>query len=36
MNNKEMEWEGTDFIFLAQDKYRRQELVNAVMKFRVP
>jgi hypothetical protein len=36
MNIKEIGWLGTDSIFLAQDIDRWQELVNAVMNFRVP
>jgi hypothetical protein len=39
-NNKidlgELELDGVDWIGLAQDRYRRRALVNAVMNLRVP
>jgi hypothetical protein len=36
MDLQEVEWEGIDWIGLAQDKDRWRALVNAVMKLRVP
>ena len=36
MHLQEMGCEGVDWIDLVQDMDRRQELVNAVMNFRVP
>jgi hypothetical protein len=36
MEHKEMGWGGTDSMALAQDRYRWQELVNAVIDFRIP
>ena len=36
MNLQEMEWGGTDWIALAQDRDKWQALVNAVMNFGVP
>jgi hypothetical protein len=35
MDLQEIEWEGTDWIDLAQNRDRWRALVNAVMKFRV-
>ena len=36
MNLQEVEWEGMEWIDLAQDKDGRRALVNAVMNFRLP
>ena len=36
MNLQEVEWEGIDWIDLAQERDRRRALVNAVMNFRLP
>jgi hypothetical protein len=36
MDLGEVEWDGINWIVLAQDRYRWRALVNAVMKFRVP
>jgi hypothetical protein len=36
MDLQEVEREGVDWIELAQDRYRCQSLVNAVMNLRVP
>jgi len=33
---QEVEWEGMDWIDLAQDRYRWRAHANAVMKLRVP
>jgi hypothetical protein len=35
MDLVELEWGGSDWIGLAQDRYRWSPLVSAVMKFRV-
>jgi hypothetical protein len=35
MDLQEMGWEGMDWIDLAQDRYKCQALVNAVINFRV-
>jgi hypothetical protein len=36
MDIQEVVWKGTDWIHLTQDMERRQALLNAVMKLRVP
>ena len=36
MNFQEVEWEGMDWIDLAQNKDRWRAFVNAVMNFGVP
>jgi hypothetical protein len=36
MNLLEIVWCGVNWIGLAQDRYRRRSLVNAVMKLRFP
>jgi hypothetical protein len=36
MNLQELGWGGMDWIALAQDRDRKQVLVNAVMNLRVP
>ena len=36
MDLQEVSWEGTDWIDLAQDRYRWRALVNAAMNLRVP
>jgi hypothetical protein len=36
IDHLEMGWGGVNWIGLAQDRYRRRALVNAVMKLRVP
>jgi hypothetical protein len=36
MNLREIEWDGTDWIELAQDRDQRRTLVNTVMNLRVP
>jgi hypothetical protein len=36
MDLKEIEWDGTDWIDLAQDRDQWRALVNAVMNLRVP
>jgi hypothetical protein len=36
MDPKEIGWENLDWINLAQDWYRRRNLVNAVMNFEIP
>jgi hypothetical protein len=36
MDIQEMGWVGTDWIELAQERYRWRALVNAVMNLRVP
>jgi hypothetical protein len=36
MDFGETEWSGVDWIGLAQDRFKRTELVNAVMNLRVP
>ena len=35
MDLKETEWEGVDWIDLAQDREKWRDLVKAVIKFRV-
>jgi hypothetical protein len=36
MDLRDIEWDGMDWIDLAQDRYQWMALVNAVMNFRVP
>jgi hypothetical protein len=36
MDLKEIGWDGTNWIDLAQDKYQWTALVNTVMNLRVP
>jgi hypothetical protein len=36
MDLREIEWDGMDWIDLAQDRDQRRALVNTVMNFRVP
>jgi hypothetical protein len=33
---REIEWDGMDWIYVAQDRDQRKALVSAVMNFRVP
>jgi hypothetical protein len=36
MDLREIGWDGMDWIDLAQDRYHRRALVNAIMDLRVP
>jgi hypothetical protein len=36
MNLREIGWDGTDWIYLTQDRDQWRALVNAVMNLRVP
>jgi hypothetical protein len=36
MDLREIEWEGVNWMYLAQDRDQRQAVVNTVMKLRVP
>jgi hypothetical protein len=36
MDLREIEWDGTDWIYLAQDRDHWRALVNTAMNFRIP
>ena len=36
MDLQEVEWRDMDWIYLARDRYRWRDIVNAVMNLRVP
>jgi hypothetical protein len=36
MDLREVGWDGMDWIYLAQDRYRWRALVKAIMNLRVP